>query len=601
MCQVMVHRGPDDHGVMIDGPIGLGHRRLSIIDLEGGHQPMFNGDGSICIIFNGEIYNYVELRDALTKKGLRFWTDSDTEVLIRMYEAYGRDCLEYLNGMFAFAIWDRKEGRLFLARDRLGEKPLYFAETINGVVFGSEIKAILQCHGIDAQVDAAAVDPFLSFGYTPGRNTIFKGIQKVMPGEALLVEKNRISIMSYWDVDFRTGEPKEERYYIDRLNELLADSVRLRLRSDVPVGVFLSGGVDSSAIVATLHRQLSRQVKTFSVSYDKGRGFDESLYSSIVARQFETDHYHFYLSPDKFIEFIPDLVWHLEEPIAEPPAISLYYVSKLASEHVKVVLSGEGADELFAGYPKYWHFKTMERLRKFAPFLRAVFLGGVLERTALHKIKRAYALMRRPLEERYLGGHALDLWFRDSIYADDFRKTLRESAIFEAVRPHYEKTAAGDVLNRMLYLDQKTWLPDNLLLKADRMSMAASVELRVPFLDHRLVEFAATIPPNLKLKGRQTKYILKKALKGVLPERILERKKMGFPAPTGLILRQEGKSYVMDVLLGKASKERGYFDFRVIERVVQEHLSSKRDHSYLLWQLLVLEVWHQRFIDKSSS
>lgn len=600
MCRVMAYRGPDDHGVMIDGPIGLGHRRLSIIDLAGGHQPMFNDDGSICIVFNGEIYNYLELRETLIKKGWHFRTDSDTEVLIRMYEAHGRECLGYLNGMFAFALWDRKEKRLLLARDRMGEKPLYFAETDDGVVFGSEIKALIQCHGIDARMDPLVIDPFLSFGYTPGRNTIFKGIQKVMPAEVLSVEKNHIAMSTYWDVDFRIGEPKGERYYIDRLNELLDESVRLRLRSDVPVGVFLSGGVDSSAVVATLHRQLSRQVKTFSVSYDKGKGFDESPYSTIVARQFETDHYHFYLSPDKFIEFIPDLVWHLEEPIAEPPAISLYYVSRLAREHVKVVLSGEGADELFAGYPKYWHFKTMERLRMFAPFLNSVILANILKRTAPHKIMRAVTLMRRPLEERYLGGHALDLWYRDSIYADEFQRTLRKSAIFEAVRPYYEKTAGGAVLNRMLYLDQKTWLPDNLLLKADRMSMAASIELRVPFLDHRLVEFAATIPPNLKLKGRQTKYILKKALKSVLPDRILERKKMGFPAPTGLILRQEGKSYLMDVLFSQAPRERGYFNYRMIERVAREHMASERDHSYLLWQLLILEVWHRRFIDKSA-
>lgn len=589
MCDVMAYRGPDDHGIMAEGPIGLGHRRLSIIDIGGGHQPMFNNDRTVGIVYNGEIYNYIELRENLIKKGWSFRTSSDTEVLIKMYEEYGQDCLQYLNGMFAFAIWDSKRKRLFMARDRLGIKPLYYAETSGGIVFGSEIKTILQLSYMQAEVNNAAIDLFLSYGYMLGRDTIFKGIKKLMPGETLSVDNKILKKRKYWDIEYNVGEIEDERVYIDRLNELLEDSIQLRLRSDVPVGVFLSGGVDSSAVVAKLCEKLTRQLKTFSVSFDKGKDFDESPYSNIIAEKFKTDHYHFYLSPEKFFSFIPDLVWHLEEPIAEPPAVSLYYVSKLASEHVKVVLSGEGSDELFAGYSKYRFFKNIDKFHMLSPALK------LLARSP--RLKRLYHLVDAPFEKRYLGGHSLDLYFRNRLYSNDFNDHVNDFNMYDYVGEIYKKTESQDILNRMLYLDQNTWLPENLLLKADRMSMATSIELRVPFLDHRLAEFAATVPPHLKLKGKETKYILKKALSDVLPPEILYRKKMGFPAPIGIMFRNEGREYIMDTLFSKKAMGRGYFNYTYIKQIMDEHLSEKRDHRYILWQLLILEEWHKCFID----
>jgi len=597
MCNIMIHRGPDEYGIMAKNNIGLGHQRLSIIDLMSGHQPMFNDDRTICIVFNGEIYNYLELKEDLLKRGKTFRTTSDTEVLISMYEMYGENCLKYLNGMFAFAIWDNNNNRLFLARDRVGIKPLYYVESQNGIAFASEIKSLLQLPFIDTGVNLPSVDYLFSYGYTLGEESLFKGVLKVMPGEYICIEDKRLKKEKYWDVDFHTDEGKDENYYVEQLNNIFEDSVRLQLRSDVPVGVFLSGGVDSSAVVAYLHKMLKRQIKTFSVSFDQGKDFDESPYAALIAKKFETDHYHFYLSPEKYVEFIPELVWYLEEPIAEAPAISLYYVSKLASEHVKVVLSGEGSDELFAGYPKYNYFINMERLQLVPQFLKGSILSGLAYLTSSQKLKRINSLLNTPLDQRYLGGHSLDLVFRDILYSDVFKEQLNAYDLYAKVRAIYAKTKKEDILNRMLYLDQKTWLVDNLLLKADRMSMANSLELRVPFLDHRMVEFAATVPPNLKLRGNKTKYILKRALEGILPQEILFRKKMGFPVPLAQIFRSQGRDFLMDTLFSSKAEQRGYFNYNFIRRIVDEHMSNKSDHRYLLWQLLLFESWNMIFID----
>jgi asparagine synthase (glutamine-hydrolysing) len=598
MYRVMQHRGPDGHGHYVDGHLALGHCRLSILDTsDRGRQPMASADGSIIISFNGEIYNYVELRDRLASEGYSFRTGTDTEVIIQMYRRYGEQCLEYFVGMYAFALWDATAKRLFMARDRLGVKPFYYLETTSGLIFASEIKAILQVTDEKPRVDRCALDRFMTFGYAPGEETIFQGIRKLAPGHCMSLQNGHLKTTQYWNMTLKEEEDRGEAYYVEALREHLLKASRIRLRSDVPLGVFLSGGLDSSAVVALLSRELDEPIKTFSVAYDKGEDFDETRYARMVAKQFGTDHHEFYVDPVDFQDFIPKFAWFMDEPVTESAAISLFFISKLAKEFVTVVLSGEGADEMFAGYPIYFYMKMLEHYRKVPESVRRNALNPLLNALGKDKVKKYVRLSDSPLQERYLGVSLYDISEKEGLYTEDFRRSLNGYGGVDAIRPYYEESRHLDVLNQMLYVDTKAWLPDDILIKADRMSMASSLELRSPFLDTAIAEFAATLPVKYKLRGRTTKYLLKKAMEGILPNEIIYRAKRGFPTPLQIMFQHELKDYAKELLMENRTVKRGYFNGRYVSRILDEHERGTADHHKLIWQLIVLEEWHRCFVD----
>jgi asparagine synthase (glutamine-hydrolysing) len=557
---------------------------------------MASADGTRWIVFNGEIYNYLELRrDHLS--GDRFASSSDTEVILHMYDKFGEDCVRYFNGMFAFAIWDTKARRLFLARDRVGVKPLYYTVQNGTFAFASEIKSLLQHEKVSVEIDPTAIDDFMTFGYVQSPRTIFKNILRVPEGHTLTWQDGRITLQQYWDLEFRPDESVSLSEQCERLVELLDDSLRLRLRSDVPLGVLLSGGVDSSAVTALLARSVGR-IKTFSIGYDAGKDYNELSYASSIAKRFGTEHHELILEPRSFEAFIPKFVYHMDEPVTEGAAISLYFISELTARHVKVVLSGEGADELFGGYPIYHYMQMIEAYRAIPGPLRDHLLNPMLRLvTRSPKVDKYLHLSTQPLEQRYLGVHLYDSRVRQSIYSGDFQQRLGTFDPHGTLAAVHRASSGTDALSRMLYLDTKTWLPNDILIKADRMSMATSIELREPFLDYRLIEFAATVPSRYKVRRGQTKYILKRALKDILPREILHRPKMGFPTPLAKMFRGDLYSYVRDVLLDDRSNARGYFDKATVTRLVDEHLAGQSDHHSILWRLLILEEWHRQFAD----
>jgi asparagine synthase (glutamine-hydrolysing) len=602
MRDVMTYRGPDDAGTYVGRGAGLAMRRLSIIDIAGGHQPMSNEDQTLWIIFNGEIYNYLELRQEHLSHGHRFATNSDTEVILHLFEEYGPDCVNYLNGMFAFAIWNTRTEELFLARDRVGVKSLYYTIAGDTLLFASEIKSLLQYDGVRAEPDLEAMDEFLRYGYTNTPRTLFKGIMRLPEGHVGTWKRGRLAITQYWDVDFSPGPAQTDGAYQEELLVLLRDSVRLRLRSDVPVGVLLSGGIDSSAVTGLLAQSVDR-VKTFSIGFDAGAGYNELTYARQVAKHFRTDHYETILSPASFLDFIPTFIYHMDEPVSDGASIPLYFVSALAARHVKVVLSGEGADELFAGYNIYRYMSLLEEYRRIPSAARRVMdpllcrvpgLGG--------KFRKYTKLARLPLSQRYVGPRMYDRTQREELYSGAVRDTLRARDTTRSHREIWARTdESWDNLSRMLYVDTKSWLPNDLLIKADRMTMARSIELRVPFLDYRLVEFAARVPSRLKIRGSETKHILKRAMEQVLPHDIIYRSKLGFPTPLAGLFREAGGAYLNDVLLGPRALGRGYFRRDVVQRLVTEHQQHVADHDEILWRLLVLEEWHRCFIDQAGA
>jgi asparagine synthase (glutamine-hydrolysing) len=599
MGACLAHRGPDDEGYYHEGPLGLAHKRLTILDTSSrGRQPMFSEDAQVSIIFNGEIYNFLELRAELEDRGHTFRTRTDTEVLLRLYRTEGEAMLEKLNGMFAFAIWDRRAQSLFIARDRLGIKPLYYTISGDGITFASEVKALLAVSPAEPRVDLEMLDAYMSLGYVPTERTLFAGIEKLQPGWSLRVDRDGLRFRQYWDLHPDPEEMGEEEC-IRRSVDLLRDSVRLQLRSDVPLGVFLSGGVDSSAVVALMHEMGIRDIRTFTVAYDFGPAYDETRWSRMVARKFNTIHREIFVSPEAFQELIPHLVWHMDEPVTESAAISLYFVSKLAREDVVVVLSGEGSDEVFGGYPIYKYMALLERYRRLPGALRRGvinpalnFLGG--------KWKKYTDLSNRPLAERYTGVSFYETPVKNSLLKPEVRNLFNGSSMPGLIGRYYEKTEGLDPLLQMMYLDVKSWLPDDLLIKADKMTMATSVELRVPFLDHRVVELGGRIPPRYRIKRWTTKYILKKAMEPYLPKEILYRGKMGFPTPLALMFKGELRGYVEDVLGSDQFLDRGYFQPEMVRRMLREHASGEQDHHRVLWQLLVLEEWHRTFIDTEA-
>ncbi len=603
MTRTLTHRGPDDDGLFVEGPAGLGFRRLSIIDLSGGRQPIFNEDGSSAIVFNGEIYNYRDLAAKLSAAGHRFKTKSDTETILHAYEQYGDDCVHHLRGMFAFAIWERSRRRLLIARDRLGVKPLYYYRNARFLAFASEIKALLEIAGIPREVDREAFDQFLSLRYVPGPRTMFKNIYRLQPGHTLVADDTGVHIRKYWDVDYSTRSSASPTEIAAGFEELLEESVRLRLISEVPLGVFLSGGLDSSAMLATMTKLTEgERIKTFSIGYETSSGEEEEDseldYARVAARAFGSDHYEFRLGAKDFEEFIPDLAWHLDEPLADPSCIPLHYVSKLAREHITVVLSGEGADEVLAGYGIYPKMLALDRFNRYLPGLGRL-TGSLASVTPNESLRRYLRMSGQPLEDGYRGvcrGFGAEA--RRRLIGDD-RLKQSEQQVSDIFRDHFKAVAKASPLNRMLYVDTKVWLPDDLLLKADKMTMANGLELRVPFLDHKLVEFAASLPDVNKLNG-DGKSILRKAMRDVLPNQILHRPKKGFPVPIASWLRGPLRQFTRDNLLCSRSACSTYLDQAEVTRIVEEHEAGRSDRSQEIWLLLMFESWHAQFVDRAT-
>jgi asparagine synthase (glutamine-hydrolysing) len=594
MCRVMVHRGPDDEGVYLSPGVGLGMRRLSIIDVDGGQQPVSNEDGSIWVVFNGEIYNYRELRRQLSQSGHTFRTASDTETIVHLYEELGPRLVQRLRGMFAFAIWDAKRRQLLLARDRLGIKPLYYAELADGVAFASELKPLLQLPEISRDLSWEAVGHLFTFLATPASQSIVDGVRKLEPARVATAGNRRLRIERYWDVAFQPDENSTESDLVDRLRELLVESVALHQMSDVPIGAFLSGGIDSSAIVATMARLIGRRVRTFSIGFVEPP-YDELCHARRVADQFGTEHHELILRPD-VVQMAEDLAWHLDEPFGDTSAIATYVLSKLASQHVTVVLTGDGGDELFAGYDKYLvEGREREYDRVPSAIRRSIgALGHVLPQgTPGRRFLRHLALDG---SRRYLDASTL---FR----TDELRRLFRRDP-FRQIAPHNPMTAPlldlerakGDWLAALQYCDLHAYLPLDILAKVDRMTMAHSIEARPPLLDHRFVEFAATIPARLRLRGTTTKYLFKRAMRGVLPDTIIDRPKHGFAVPLTPWLRGELSGFSRDLLFSDRCRHRGLFETDYIDRLIKLH-ERGRDLDLQLWTVLSFELWCRAVLD----
>jgi asparagine synthase (glutamine-hydrolysing) len=604
MNDTLSHRGPDGDGLYLDGPVGLGHRRLSIIDLGGGAQPMFNADRSACIVFNGEIYNFKLLRAELEGLGRVFSTDSDTEVILAAYDQFGEQCVERLRGMFAFAIWDIPRQRLFLARDRLGIKPLYYYDDGKRLLFASEVKAILEDPEIDRTLDHTAIDDYLTYLYVPAPKSIFARIRKLEPGHTLTVDSEGVRDREYWDLSFKTRNGLDEEEWSEQLRRTLTDSVDCHLVADVPLGAFLSGGLDSSAIVGVMSKLVDRPVSTASIGFTDKK-FDELEHARAVARHFGVDPYEKTVDPSA-AEVLDRLMWHYDEPFADSSMVPTYYVSKIARERVTVCLSGDGGDENFAGYRRYKFDLFENQVRRLLPAaLRGPVFGGLgrlyPKADWLPRMFRAKTLLTNLGLDPDLAYHRTMSWFTPEMKRDLYRGELaRETAgydPFDVMRRHYAKADTDDPLGRVLYVDIKTYLVDDILTKVDRASMANSLEVRVPLLDHEVVEFAASIPTRFKLRGGQGKYIFKKSMEGLVPHDIAHRTKMGFSVPLAGWLRGELKGMFEERVLDSGAFVSGLLDQQAIRRMWQQHQRKTRDYSYHLWALLVLESWGRRFVE----
>ena len=597
MCDVLAHRGPDDEGYYLGTSAGLGMRRLSIIDLKTGRQPVSNEDGSIWVVFNGEIYNFKDLRQELLARGHSFYTATDTETIVHLYEEYGTACVQRMRGMFAFAVWDERRRELFLARDRLGIKPLYYAEVDGRLLFASELKALLQLPEIDRRLNWGAVHHLFTSLYTPRSESIIEGVRKLAPGHWLAWKpEHPVRVEQYWDVSFEPDYSQREGCYADQLRELLEESVDLHLVSDVPVGAFLSGGIDSSSVVAAAARLTAGPVKTFSIGFTE-REHNELDHARRVSSHFGTEHHELVLEPDA-LGIVEDLAWHLDEPFGDPSAIPTYMVSKLASEHVKVVLSGDGGDELFAGYDKYL-VERKERNYRFIPKAVRKALGFAGDRMTDGMRGRNF-LRHIALDgaERYRDATTL--------FKNDERRRLFQPEAFEMLSQcdpcltwaESPAKANGAWLSALQYQDLKSYLPLDILTKVDRMSMAHSIETRVPLLDHKLVEFAATIPPEFQLRGRTTKNIFKRSMRGILPDEIIDRPKHGFSVPLGGWFRGRLNTFIRDLLLSEQGKRRGIFNPAYVEELLRRNQKG-RDLDFQLWTLISFELWCRTFLDQA--
>lgn len=607
MLAVMVHRGPDEGGCHLDRYVGLGHRRLSIIDRAGGHQPMCNEDGTVWISFNGEIYNFQSLREELLSNGHTFRTHSDTEVILHLYEELGEYCVNRLQGMFAFIIWDSRKCVALVARDRLGIKPLYYRTDGRGLMVASEIKSLLTDRQCSTDINLQALHEFLTLGYTVAPSTIFQQVKKLEPGHMLIVHAQSLEIKQYWDVDYSKKIHAADPDLVEEFSRRLTASVQSHLVGEVPIGVLLSGGLDSTVVTA-LARQSGRRLKTFSVGYaDHGHDLDERAFARMAAQHFDTEHHETSMTPIDYRDTLEEYVWHMDEPMADPASIPLYWVSKLAKEHVKVVLSGEGCDELLAGYSFWMAHKGWRRAQMFRQlplWMRRSLLRPV-NRTVFksNRLSRYITISESPAADYFsfapvYMSHGVSDEMKTPLYGPRFSNGLRPS--LEPVIEGYRRAASFEFLDQMLYVYTKQWMPDDLLLKADKMTMAHSLELRVPFLDHTLVEFAASLPANMKIRVNAdgsvtTKHVLRQAVKGHVPAEILHRKKMGFHVPLPEYLRGPLKPMACDLFQSQSFRQSGLFNVDRLMDFLDLH-GSERNLTRSLWPVLVFALWHQRFV-----
>ena len=603
MSGVLRHRGPDGSGRFLQGEVALGHRRLSIIDLEGGAQPIGNEDGSLQIVFNGEIYNFIELRQELEAAGHAFRTRSDTEVIVHAYEQWGLDAVRRFNGIFAFALWDAKAKRLILARDHLGVKPLYYAQVGGRLLFASEIKALLQDDDCARKVDLSSLGSLFTLRYVPSPDTLFEGIKKIPPAHLMVVDAGGTEVRRYWDWTPKVRDHYREADLVEEYRDLVEDAVRLQMRSDVPVGLFLSSGIDSGAILAIMSRYTGKPVHTFTIGFEDGERTNETDDARRVAERFGADHDEMVVAPQDYMDYYERYLWDLEEPVGNEAAVAFYFVSLIASRKVKVVLSGQGADEPWAGYPRYKGIKLSAAYSRLPRFVTRGLVEPLVERFAKNELlKRGAASLDEPdvlarlvkIYSFYSTGMKEQLfqpWVKEQISADGVEAR-------QALSRLHRDVDQLDPLTRMLYIDTRANLPDDLLMVADKTAMANSLEARVPFLDYRLVEFIESLPPSLKLRGFQAKYLHKKAIEKWLPKSAIYRKKKGFINPINQWLRAGMNRYVRERLLSDGAAVRQYFSREYIQRLLADHESGRQDYIRHIYLLISFELWHDRFISQ---
>src|SRR5688572_14390377 len=600
MCDVMRHRGPDDEGFHVEPGVALGMRRLSIIDLSTGHQPIHNEDGTAWVVFNGEIYNYRELRVALEAAGHRFYTSSDTETIVHGYEEWGESVFSRLRGMFGIALWDARTRTLLVARDRAGIKPLYYGEASGRLFFGSEAKCLLANPEVDRELDPAALDHYLAYLYTPRDRTIFKGLRKLPPGHVLRLHNGRVDIQRYWQLPAVQTFRGSETEALEELEQTLGDAVRSHMVSDVPLGAFLSGGIDSSVVVALMAQASNRPVQTFSIGFDDNR-YNELPHARKVAEHLGTEHHEFVVKPDA-LSILDRLIWHFDEPFADSSAIPTWYVSEMARRHVTVVLSGDGGDELFGGYNRYLpHPRVAAFDRLTSGVGRAVAAASWRALPHGARGKNFLRHVSRDPQGRYLD--SISFYHTDeraSLLSTDVRAQLQGWDAEARFRASFERFSGLPFAAQMMAFDFETYLPEDCLTKVDRMSMAHSIESRVPLLDHLVVEFAASLPPSMKIQGARRKHLLKQLAFRLVPRALLDRPKQGFGVPIGDWFRGPLRDVFGDILRSPTTRQRGYFSNAFVDRLLDEHLTNKRDHSLRLWQLLVFELWHRQYVDSAA-
>jgi asparagine synthase (glutamine-hydrolysing) len=599
MTDTLIHRGPDDEGIHVGLGIGLGFRRLSIIDVAGGHQPISNEDGRVWVMLNGEIYNYTELRQDLTSRAHKFVTNSDTESIVHLYEEYGEDCFRRLRGMFSIALWDSRQGKLILARDRVGKKPLYYSADQSRIVFGSELKSLRASNRCASAIDQEALCDYFSYGYVPCPKTIYRDVRKLRPGHYLVASAKGVHEIPYWELSFANVEDRREEEWHEMLRHSLCEATRVRLMSDVPLGAFLSGGVDSSSVVAMMSRLMTRPVTTCSIGF-KEEEYNEADFAREVAKKFQTDHHEETVQPGA-VEILRKLVWHYDEPFADSSAIPTYYVSAAARRHVTVALGGDGGDESLAGYRRYYFDQLENRIRRFVPGQVRKKLFGPLGRAYpplawAPRVFRAKAtlqsLSRSPLEGYF---NSISIFRPDEkaqLLSRDFQASLGDYDSIGVLQHHYDRAGTDDLLSRIQYVDIKTYLPDDILAKVDRASMAVSLEVRAPLLDHQLIELMAKIPSSLKLRGTTGKYVFKKAMASVLPAEILKRRKQGFAVPLAQWFRKELRDLSHEVIF---TQEDGILNKDYLKKIWAEHQDCTYDRSAHLWSILMYREWRQTF------
>lgn len=608
MCETMIHRGPDDAGYHVGTGVGLGIRRLSIIDLDGGRQPISNEDETVVVVLNGEIYNYQELRTMLLAKGHRFRTHSDTEVIVHLYEERGLECVAELRGMFAFALWDARQRRLLLARDRLGKKPLHYVQLPDRLLFSSEIKGILADPEIPRDIDALALDQYLTFEYIPGERTIYRSIRRLLPGHRLVWQEGTVHIEPYWRLDPLPLAGRSEQEWLDQLRDELREAVRLRLRSDVPLGVLLSGGLDSSTIVALMREVTSGEIRSFSIGFEDS-SYNELPYARLIARQFETRHQEFTIRPDAAL-LIDRLTHHFDEPFADVSAIPTFLVSQIAREHVTVALGGDGGDELFGGYDTYLAQRLAHAYQLLPAMVRRNVIQPLVE--ALRPTPQKKGIVNRV--KRFVEGttypsalgHARWMVFlsaaeKPEVYTPEFHARLNGTSGYEPILEAAARYEHLDPLATAMMVDLVTYLPDDILAKVDRTSMANSLEVRAPFLDHKVVELAVQIPSRLKVRHWQGKYLLRKLMWQTLPQEVLHKPKQGFSIPVKNWLQAELREVLLECLSPTRLKQRGIVSADTVQSWIQQHLSGRENHAHRLWPLMMLELWYERYIDHPTN